>query len=66
MMSVRAVVNAIQQGTVSPPLIAATTTGNGPLVLIEGHTRATAYAITKSSANLIVGTSPHFTNWHYW
>jgi hypothetical protein len=54
-----------QQGATFPSLIAATN-GDGPLVLIEGHTRATAYAITNSPADVIIGTSPDMTNWKYW
>jgi hypothetical protein len=63
--NVLAVTQAIQRGTGFPPLIAATT-GTGPFVLIEGHTRATAYAITSNPADLILGTSPNMIRWRYW
>jgi hypothetical protein len=63
--NIMAVANAIQRGEIFPALIAVTNAGD-PIVLLEGHTRATAYALTNSPAHLILGTSPHIRNWRYW
>jgi hypothetical protein len=60
-----AVARAISLGTTYPALIAASD-GHGALVLIEGHTRATAYAIANTAAHIIVGTAPEIANWKYW
>lgn len=63
--NIMAVAKAIQDGMLFPPLIGATMNDN-PIVLMEGHTRATAYVITNSAARLILGTSRYMTQWHYW
>jgi hypothetical protein len=34
-------------------------------VLVEGHTRATAYAVLSHPFESFVGTSPSMTNWHF-
>ena len=63
--NVPGVIQALRKGTTFPPLIAASN-GDGPLVLIEGHTRATAYLIAGTPTDVIVGTSPHMTEWGFW
>lgn len=63
--NIMAVASALQRGVTFPALIGATADGD-PIVLMEGHTRATAYVITNTAARLILATSPHMTQWHYW
>jgi len=60
------IIAAIEAGRSFPPLIAAEDT-DGSLILIEGHSRATAYAITGLSDNIdaFVGRAASFAAWHY-
>lgn len=65
-------VTAIQQalcaGTIYPELIAVQANGDKSLVLVEGHSRATAYVGLKWSKNIemILGFSPEMRSWFYY
>jgi hypothetical protein len=63
--SVAAVVEMIAAGVQLPPIIAAGS-GDGKIVLIEGHVRATALAICGLGSNLILGHSFEMGRWFYW
>jgi hypothetical protein len=54
-----------RQGAQFHELIAAEAT-EGPLVLVEGATRATAYAIAGSEVQAIIGSSNQMQNWAYY
>jgi hypothetical protein len=65
--NVSAVANAVRDGKVYPPLI----TVDGPndsLVLVEGHTRATAFAIVNGPAIIpvFVGSSTSMPRWVFY
>jgi hypothetical protein len=56
---------ALKQGTILPELIAVET-NSASLILVEGHSRATAYAVNGSTATLvIVGSSRSMPAWRY-
>ena len=57
----------LRQGERFCPLIAAQCTGIADMVLMEGHTRATAYALTGITdvIELIIGTSSHMRRWPF-
>jgi len=63
---VRGVAECVKNKARFPDLIAVAAE-NEPPVLVEGHTRATAYVYTKPSHPIIVliGTSPTIKQWHY-
>ena len=62
--SIEGVVAAIKRGDRFPPIIAVEK--EDQLVLVEGHTRATAYVITGyQPVQAIVGSSPSMQRW-YW
>jgi hypothetical protein len=61
--SILAVAEAIGRHETFPEIIAVKS-NDGPVVLIEGATRSTAYALTgKTDVNAIVGTSPSMQGW---
>jgi hypothetical protein len=65
--NIKALALVIRKGGVFPELIVAQGNGND-IIIVEGHTRASAYAIVKPPAplELIVGTSPEMTKWHFY
>jgi hypothetical protein len=58
------VMAALRSGKVFAPLIAVES-GDGSLILMEGHSRATAYLIEQYSGNVeaFVGSSPSMPQW---
>lgn len=66
-VNVTDVVAALEQGHRYPALIAITDEA-GNLVLVEGHTRATAYAFARfnESVEVLVGSSPGMRNWVFY
>jgi hypothetical protein len=50
------------------PLIVAQCTGDPDIVIIEGHHRATAYAMMGAPDEIeaFIGTSAHMARWHWW
>jgi hypothetical protein len=66
---VKAVANRLTQEETFPPLIAAESAGGPDIVLIEGHTRATAYALSgiPNEITVLIGTSPDMSVcWSTW
>jgi hypothetical protein len=65
--NVLGVVAGIRSGKRYPPLIAVEGSG-GFLVLMEGHTRATAYCLAKfkEPIDALVGSSPALKQWSYY
>jgi hypothetical protein len=60
------VAKAIKEGTQFPELIVADA-AEGPLVLVEGHTRATAHVLAGSEAvEVIIGSSKQMARWEYY
>jgi len=57
----------VRQGDPFPALIAAQRAGASEVVLMEGHTRATAYALTGSpdKIEVIIGTSARMGSWPF-
>lgn len=68
--NIKAVAQDFKKGKVYPELIFASRDTLSGLVLIEGHTRATAYILEKGSMpdeiKVIVGISQEIINWQYW
>jgi hypothetical protein len=62
------IVDRLRQGKRFPPLIAAQCTGIADVVLMEGHTRATAYALTDlpDEIEVFIGTSAHMRRWRFY
>ena len=60
-----AIQEKLQRGERFPELIAAKGNGND-LILIEGHTRATAYVVLKWPENIpmFLGSSPRMHEWN--
>jgi hypothetical protein len=67
MEHVKGIISALRAGNRFPPLIAAADT-DGSLILIEGHSRATAYMVTGLPDNLeaFAARAPSFTGWHFY
>jgi hypothetical protein len=65
--NVKAIAARVRRGDRFPPLIAAQCTGAADMVLLEGHTRATAYALTglPDEIEVFVGMSAHMANWMF-
>jgi hypothetical protein len=63
--SVTDIVARLHRGHKLPALIAVQQSGIGDMVLMEGHTRATAYALTNlpDEIEVIVGVSAHMNKW---
>lgn len=57
----------LRQGERFPPLIAAQVSGADELVLIEGHHRSTAYALTglPDQIPVFIGASVQMRGWHF-
>ncbi len=67
MAHIAAIVADIKQGATYDPLIAVQDR-NGALVLVEGHSRATAYVIagtTGTGIEALAGTAATFERWHF-
>jgi hypothetical protein len=64
--SVKAIVNDLKSGITYPELIAVKGQSNH-LILVEGHTRATAYVLANHSnpIEIILGNSPNMHTWFY-
>ncbi len=65
--NVAGIADRLRQGERFPPLIAVQCTGIADVVLMEGHHRATAYALTglPDEIAVIIGSSPHMSGWHW-
>jgi hypothetical protein len=65
--AVQAVAIEVNRGKKYPPLIAAEAT-DGCFILLEGHTRATAYVVAKTTEGLelYVAASPHIAQWGWY
>lgn len=64
---IAAIAQAVRNGRRFPELIAAQAE-DGSLILIEGHSRATAYAMENAmhSVESLVGSSPSMTEWLFY
>jgi hypothetical protein len=63
---VMAVAKAIREGAHFPELIVAEA-AEGPLVLVEGHTRATAHVLAGSEVvQAIIGSSTQMARWEFY
>ena len=64
---VRAVAEALKAGQTYPPLIAVESI-EGDLILVEGYTRATAYALLgpPGPVDFFIGTSPRIHEWAFY
>ena len=63
---VRGAIKAIGAGQPHPSLIAVTH-HSGALILLEGHTRATAHAFLNTpEINILVGSSPGMNGWFFY
>jgi len=64
--SIKIVADNIKKGVMFPELIAVED-NQGYLILLEGHTRATAYAVAniRSGIEIIVGSSANIQNWGF-
>ena len=66
---IRTIEASVRAGYMSPELILAGLGDESPLVLVEGHSRATAYVLASSDlpngVEVIIGLSPDMGNW-YW
>jgi hypothetical protein len=65
MRNVSGIAARLRRGDRFPALIAVQCIGRTDLVLVEGHTRATAYALTgmPNDIDVLIGTSPHMNLW---
>jgi hypothetical protein len=61
------IADRLRQGARFPALIAVQRTGSPEVVLMEGHTRATAYAMTDMPQDIevIIGTSAKMGDWPF-
>jgi hypothetical protein len=67
--AVGAIENEIRGSRTYPPLIAVGVARNGVHVLVEGHTRATAYIRALGPSDeieLVVGYSAGMSSWRFW
>jgi hypothetical protein len=66
-VNIRAVVEDLKRGKRYPELIGVNGQ-NGEIILMEGHTRATAYAVAQlpDRTECIVGSSPSMSNWAFY
>jgi hypothetical protein len=65
--NIRAVVQALKKGQSYPPMVAVDS-GEGELLLVEGYTRATAYAALRPPrpVEFFIGTSPNIRRWAFY
>jgi hypothetical protein len=65
---IRAVAPLVSAGRHYPELILVAREREGPVVVMEGHTRATAYIIAGAPdpVDCLLGISPHMDSWFYW
>jgi hypothetical protein len=63
-----AILAGLRRGETYAPLIAAQSVDDSSLVLVEGHSRATAYLIEATTADVkaFVAASPSMANWQYY
>jgi hypothetical protein len=69
LIAVEAIERDIENGPSYPALIAVAKDAEGPFVLVEGHTRATAYCRALSESDeieVIGGYSPDIASWRFW
>ncbi len=66
--NVTGIADRLRQGERFPPLIAVQCTGIADVVLMEGHTRATAHALTglPDEIEAIIGTSAFMGSWLFY
>lgn len=66
--NIKAVARAVTSGVRYPALIFVAQSVEGPLVLVEGHTRATAYVLAgiPDPVDILVGISADMASWFYW
>jgi hypothetical protein len=66
--NVKGIAARVRRGDRFPPLIAVQCTGTADVVLMEGHTRATAYALSglPDKIDVIVGMSAHMDAWYFY
>jgi len=66
--NIKAVAARSRNGTRFPELIVLAQQKDGPFVLMEGHTRATAYILAGAPepVDCLLGLSPHMNSWFYW
>lgn len=66
--NIKAVAALVRRGQRFPELILIAREREGPIVVMEGHTRATAYVITglPDPVDCLLGISPHMDSWFYW
>jgi hypothetical protein len=64
---VTGVVESLRAGKTYPPLIAVNSMA-GDLILVEGYTRTTAYAVVGAfgPVDFLIGTSPHIQDWQFY
>jgi hypothetical protein len=64
---VNAIAARLRQGDTFQPLIAAQCDDRPDVVLMDGHHRATAYALSglPNEIDVYIGRSPHMTGWHW-
>lgn len=66
--NVTAIADRLRNGDRFPPLIAVQCAGFSDVVLIEGHNRATAYALTglPDEIEVFIGTSAQIRFWPFY
>jgi hypothetical protein len=66
-VNTRAIVEDLKRGKVYPELIGVDGAA-GEIILMEGHTRATAHALAKAPSQIkcIVGSSVSMRNWAFY
>ena len=66
--NIKAVATSVKLGERFPELIVVAETEQGPFVVIEGHSRATAYVLAKApeTVDVIVGVSPCVKSSPFW
>ena len=65
---IKSVANLVREGLRFPELILVGRSLDQPFVLMEGHTRATAYLLAGApdSVDCLLGTSPGMAGWAWW
>jgi hypothetical protein len=66
-VNIRAVVSDLKRGKRNPELIGVDDQ-TGDIILMEGHTRATAYAVTQLPERIecLIGSSPNMKTWAFY
>ena len=64
---VRALADRLRDGLIVPPLVLVSADGGNTRVILEGHTRITAYALAPEAlpveSHVILGSSPEIAKW---